>query len=168
MNGYEALYSRVYKRAWVGRTLDILSYALGGVIAVFFAVGMCFAFLSSIAFAAKYALLSLIPFLAVSIMRAKINSPRPYEVISVAALEWLRERGRVGKSFPSRHTASAFIVAGALLPILPTLSVLSMIFGVGIGACRVLCGRHFLRDVLAGGAIGALSGAVIAIILIYL
>jgi undecaprenyl-diphosphatase len=58
-------------------------------------------------------------------------------------------------SFPSGHTITAFAVALSLSRFYPDLAVGLLFCAISIGASRVLLGMHFLSDVLAGAAIGA-------------
>ena len=75
------------------------------------------------------------------------------------------------KSFPSRHTAFAFMSAGFLTTTffneypdsgwkIP-LCAISYTLAAGIGAARVFSGNHFLSDVLTGAAIGSVYGYLI-------
>jgi membrane-associated phospholipid phosphatase len=45
-------------------------------------------------------------------------------------------------------------------PVLPILSSVLLILGIALAASRVLLGIHFLRDVIAGAAIGIASGGI--------
>jgi undecaprenyl-diphosphatase len=63
-------------------------------------------------------------------------------------------------SFPSGHTITAFAVAVTLSHFYPSLALGLMFCAVSIAASRVLLGMHFLSDVLAGAAIGALLSLV--------
>jgi len=75
------------------------------------------------------------------------------------------------KSFPSRHTAFAFMSAGFLASTMFTawpdspwklpLSIAGYLLAAGTGTARVLSGSHFMSDVLAGAAIGSLYGYLI-------
>ncbi|MCL2319657.1 MAG: phosphatase PAP2 family protein [Treponema sp.] len=75
------------------------------------------------------------------------------------------------KSFPSRHTAFAFMSAGFVTATFFTeypdskwkipLSAAAYTLAVGVGAGRIFSGNHFLSDVLAGAAIGSLYGYLI-------
>jgi len=58
-------------------------------------------------------------------------------------------------SFPSGHTITAFAVALSLSHWNPDLAVGLLFCAISIAASRVLLGMHFLSDVLAGAAIGA-------------
>ena len=59
-------------------------------------------------------------------------------------------------SFPSGHTITAFAVALSVSHWYPDLAAGLLFCAVSIAASRVVLGMHFLSDVLAGGAIGAI------------
>jgi membrane-associated phospholipid phosphatase len=75
------------------------------------------------------------------------------------------------KSFPSRHTAFAFMSAGFLTSTFFTeypqsswkvpLCAISYTLAAGMGASRIFSGNHFISDVLAGAVIGSVSGYLI-------
>ena len=59
-------------------------------------------------------------------------------------------------SFPSGHTITAFAVAVSLSHFYPGLELGLLFCAVSVAASRILLGMHFLSDVIAGAAIGAL------------
>ncbi len=59
-------------------------------------------------------------------------------------------------SFPSGHTITAFAVSLSLAAFYPDLAIGLLFCAVSVAASRILLGMHFLSDVLAGAAIGAL------------
>jgi membrane-associated phospholipid phosphatase len=75
------------------------------------------------------------------------------------------------KSFPSRHTAFAFMSAGFFTSTFFTeypdspwkipLGVVSYFLAAGVGISRIFSGNHFTSDVLAGAAIGSVFGYLI-------
>jgi undecaprenyl-diphosphatase len=75
------------------------------------------------------------------------------------------------KSFPSRHTAFAFMSAGFLTSTFFTeypqsswkvpVCAVSYTLAAGMGASRIFTGNHFISDVLAGAVIGSVSGYLI-------
>lgn len=89
-------------------------------------------------------------FLGVSMFRKKLNRPRPYEVWNIRPLINKKTKG---KSFPSRHIFSIYMVAMAVLFIFPPLGILLLLLGVVLAAVRVVSGVHFLKDVIAGAGI---------------
>ena len=103
----------------------------------------------------RFALTCGVPFLLLSAARTRLDLPRPYEVYG---LEPLLPREGKGKSFPSRHVFSIFVIGTSLLFLVPWEGAALLILGVLLSAIRLLAGLHFERDVLAGAAIGVLSG----------
>ena len=75
------------------------------------------------------------------------------------------------KSFPSRHTAFAFMSAGFLTATFFTehpnspwkipLAAISYSLAAAVGTSRIFSGNHFLSDVLAGAALGSVYGYLI-------
>ena len=65
-----------------------------------------------------------------------------------------------GKSFPSRHTVSAFIIAMAFLYVNTNLGIIMLCLATAIGLTRILSGVHFVRDVVGGAAIGIFIGII--------
>ena len=100
------------------------------------------------------AFITFLPFLIVSLMRAKIKTSRPYEIYSFYEI---KPKDREGGSFPSRHVFSAFAVATLAAVYSVPLSVCLYIVGLCMWACRVLLGIHFFRDCLCGAIIGVVS-----------
>ena len=72
------------------------------------------------------------------------------------------------KSFPSRHTAFAFMSAGFLTSTFSTeypdsswkilIATVSYSMAVGVGITRIFSGNHFVNDVLAGALLGSVYG----------
>ena len=154
------LYERVYSRRLLTVALYYLSLLASLVIALSYAAVLCFELVRDLVYGAQFLAVTSIPFLLGTLLRHIINRPRPYEVLDTPLLEGLRAGGRRGESFPSRHTLSAMLIGSAICFIHLPLGIVLLGLGICVGACRVLLGYHFLSDVLAGGAIGALSGVV--------
>lgn len=98
-----------------------------------------------------------VTFLAVSVFRNLYNAQRPYELLEIKPLIHKDKRG---KSFPSRHVFSVFIIAMTFLWLLPAVGAAFLLIGILLACCRVIGGVHFPRDVLAGALMGILSGLV--------
>ncbi len=88
-------------------------------------------------------------------LRAALDRPRPYEVYGLAPLTPKDTRGR---SFPSRHLLSAAVIAAAGWWACPPLGFAMTVITLLLAPARVLAGVHFVRDVAAGAALGALLG----------
>ena len=98
-------------------------------------------------------------FVAVSFFRRRFNAPRSYECCAIAPLI---ARDGAGKSFPSRHTFSAFAIAASWFAASVPVAVVLLVAAGVLAVCRVLGGVHFPRDVVAGAFIGSATGALAA------
>lgn len=98
-----------------------------------------------------------VSFVTVSIVRAVINAPRPYEVFGTTPLI---NKKSGGKAMPSRHTFSVFIIAEAAMYISFPLGAAIAALGVLLAAGRVLLGVHFIRDVVVGFFAAAIFGLI--------
>ena len=105
----------------------------------------------------KFTLIPLCTLILISVIRLVINAKRPYEVYEYTPSV---NKNTVGKSFPSRHTVSAFIIAMAFLYINTSLGVIMLCLATAIGLTRILSGVHFVRDVIGGAAIGVIIGII--------
>lgn len=91
----------------------------------------------------------------VTVLRYIIDAKRPYEVYNYTPVV---SKNTKGKSFPSRHTASAFIIAMTFLYVETSLGVIMLIMATLIALTRVLSGVHFVRDVIGGALISIITG----------
>ena len=96
-------------------------------------------------------------FLGGTVLRAKLNFPRPYEQPGFVPLVAKETKGH---SFPSRHALSAAVLAMTWLRFFPAVGVAMVIITLLICALRVLVGVHSVPDVLFGAALGFGLGAV--------
>ena len=94
-----------------------------------------------------YVFISATGFVILSLLRKKINAPRPYE-------EWdikpLLDRDSPGQSMPSRHVFSATIISMACLHASLSVGVILLVLSALLGLVRVLGGVHFPKDVVVG------------------
>jgi len=94
-------------------------------------------------------------FLGVTLFRKAVNRPRPYEVL---AIEPLIRKEKSGESFPSRHVASAFIIAVTFSYIFLPLGIVVGVIAALIAVIRPLAGVHYPTDVLAGALFSLVTG----------
>lgn len=86
-------------------------------------------------------------FLIITGLRALVNTERPYEKGDAPNL---LDKQTKGRSFPSRHVASMFIIASSWLLVCEPVGIILCISGLAMGAIRVKGGAHYARDVVAG------------------
>ena len=86
-------------------------------------------------------------FVILSLLRKKINAPRPYEVWEIIPL---LDRDSPGQSMPSRHVFSATIISMACLHASLSVGVILLVLSALLGLVRVLGGVHFPKDVVVG------------------
>ena len=103
----------------------------------------------------RFTLIPLCTLILVTVARILINAQRPYEKYDYTPVV---HKSTKGKSFPSRHTVSAFIIAMAFMYLDVKLGVIMLVVATIIGIVRVLAGVHFIRDVISGAAMGLVIG----------
>lgn len=103
----------------------------------------------------KAVIVPAVTFAAATALRAVIDQPRPYEALGIEPLIYKETKG---KSFPSRHSASVFIIAMAYLHTNVWLGAGMFAIGFFIVLSRVLAGVHYEKDVLAGLLFSVLLG----------
>ncbi len=88
-------------------------------------------------------------FMTLTVFRAAVNRPRPYETFG---MEPVIPKETKGKSFPSRHVFSACMIALTYLCLVQPIGagILLLLAAVLIAVIRVLSGVHYLSDVLVG------------------
>lgn len=100
-----------------------------------------------------------ISFVVISLLRKAINAPRPYEVFQT---EPVLPKNTKGKSFPSRHVFSIFVIGATFFLALsnPAPGIVIGILGIFLAVLRVFLGVHFPRDVVAGCILGIAAGLI--------
>ncbi len=98
-----------------------------------------------------------VSFIFISQFRKKLSAPRPYEVYGFTPA---LEKDTVGKSFPSRHVFSIFMVACTYFQVSIPIGIIIMIMGLGLAVIRVVGGVHFIKDVVAGAIMAVLIGII--------
>jgi len=88
------------------------------------------------------------------LLKNLIRRPRPADAVESLSA-FIRPSDRF--SFPSGHTAAAFVFAVSVVAFFPVWVPLVFALAIAIGLSRVLLGVHFPSDILAGAVLG--SGA---------
>ena len=96
-------------------------------------------------------------FVILSLLRKKVNAPRPYEVWEIVPL---LNRDSPGQSMPSRHVFSATIISMACLHASLSVGVILFVLSALLGLVRVLGGVHFPKDVVVGYICGLAWGVI--------
>lgn len=106
-----------------------------------------------------------ISFILLTIVRAWINRPRPYEKFELSPVI---KKDTKGNSFPSRHVFSATIIAMTFLLMSPWswLGLLFLVLSITLAVVRVVSGVHYISDVVAGFCVAVLA-AVLGYLVIY-
>ena len=96
-------------------------------------------------------------FIIVTVFRYMLNRKRPYEHFDIPPVI---QKDTAGKSFPSRHVFSAFIIAMTYLcwsPLVWAGTVL-LVLAASMAVVRVISGVHYISDVAAGAVCGIAAG----------
>jgi undecaprenyl-diphosphatase len=88
------------------------------------------------------------------VVKQAVKRDRPCEIVP-AVHRRVRPSDRF--SFPSGHTAGAFVMATLVAGLYPALFPLAAGWALAVGFSRVYLGVHYPTDVLAGMSIGILS-----------
>ena len=158
---YPTIMSWVYSRPKLVLAIKWFEIAaVAFIIATYVLFGALMAIIDSPLRAIVYIIVTEVAFFAVSMMRVWLDFKRPYERYDTDALGIVIEKKRCGRGFPSRHVFSAFIIGVLLLPSLMPLGIAVLALGALMAFTRVVSGKHFLTDVLAGAGIGIVLGMV--------
>lgn len=96
-----------------------------------------------------------VSFVLVSLFRKFYSAPRPYEILDIQPLI---KKNTKGKSFPSRHVFSVFMIGMTYFYMYWPAGIAIGILGIALAYVRVVGGVHFPKDIAAGALIGILSG----------
>lgn len=94
-------------------------------------------------------------FIMVTVVRKRINRPRPYETWEI---EPLIAKDTAGQSLPSRHVFSAAVIGTVLLTVHYLLGILVLLLAIVLAFLRVIGGVHYPKDVIFGFLLGLLFG----------
>ena len=137
------------------RLVCLFNHTLTGFIFVLYPAFLLLLFLEGSTFFLRALLVPAVSFAAVTLFRRIFNAPRPYEKFGLPPAI---EKDTAGKSFPSRHVFSVFIIAATIFYVHPSAGIPLGLLGVVLAVLRVIGGVHEPRDVIAGALAGILCG----------
>lgn len=156
-NKYERITSFFKNNKAANTALKIIYKYLPLLIFILYPIGIVWVFFKQSEIFFQFVLVPLSVFLMITALRKLINEQRPYEKYGI---EPVFAKSTKGKSMPSRHTASAFIISMAMLRINPYLGIGFLFVSFIIMLSRVLAGVHYIRDVFVGMTISIVIGYV--------
>ena len=160
------LYRRVYAKPKTVFVLKLAGNLAVAIVALIFAfVPLAFVLRGDYIATLKYVTMAAAPFVLVSMVRYLIDCKRPYEILDCPELVEIMENKKKGKSFPSRHVFSAFLIGVLSFSYSFALGLCCVLLGLFMAVERVVLGIHFIRDVATGAVIGILSGIIGLIIM---
>jgi membrane-associated phospholipid phosphatase len=97
-------------------------------------------------------------------VKEMVQRGRPLEFIPDINV---REGSGTGLGFVSGHTAVAFAIATALMPVLGLRGRIAVyVLASGVGVARVVYGVHLPLDIVGGAALGIMCGCVVDLVLL--
>lgn len=143
----------------LNRSFRAISWSANGCLYPFLAlyVHLAFGLATSKPFLLSAALAFLLERLLYHFLKQAMKRDRPYEKIMDVQF---RVRPPDRFSFPSGHTASAFLMMTLLANTFPVLQIPTFCWATLVGIARVSLGVHYPTDVLAGALLGILAGQI--------
>lgn len=135
--------------------LALIDKLLVGVIAAAYGVTLIWLFATGNGHWLRFAIVPAFVLVLVTVVRKYVNAPRPYEAHDIKPLV---KPSTKGCSMPSRHVASAAIIACALGSVSPAIGIVAGLAACMVAYARVAAGLHYPEDVVAGACIACVCG----------
>ena len=106
--------------------------------------------------------------LALVLLKGRVRRPRPCDLAPPrrSDVKPLLYFSADRYSFPSGHSLNAFAIGSVLALSFPLVAAPLVLLAASVAASRMVLGLHFLSDVLAGAALGALIGGSVYLVLL--
>lgn len=154
---YKKMMDRMREHPGETKALIIFNKVLTGAVFLIYPLFLGMLILTRHSFARRAFVVPAVSFTVVSMFRRLLNAPRPYEKFGIAPA---MKKETKGKSFPSRHVFSVFVIAVTVFYLYPAAGAALGAAGTAMAALRVLLGVHEPRDVVAGALAGVVSGLI--------
>ena len=143
----------------LNRSFRFISWSANGCLYPF--LGLYISLVSSPATGKRFVLSIALAFslerLLYHLLKQSLKRDRPYErIIDVQS----RVRPPDRFSFPSGHSASAFLMMTVLTGFFPALQIPTLLWATTVGIARVYLGVHYPTDVLAGAVLGIFTARI--------
>ena len=106
----------------------------------------------------RFVMIPGVSFFLLSALREWINAPRPYDAENI---EPLIKKDKTGRSMPSRHVFSSFLIAMAWLKVCQPAGIPLLLVSAAEAYIRVAGGVHYPKDVIAGALAGIICGLIL-------
>lgn len=154
---YKAI-SESFRNELAEQAIIVMDKALVAIIAVVYIVSIVLLVVAGdLLRAIRMVVVPAITFALVSYLRNSWNAPRPYDIYNI---DPIIHKDTVGKSNPSRHVASAVIIACALAWLHLDWGVVAFAASAVVAFTRIVGGVHFPRDVAMGAGIALACGII--------
>ena len=151
MIAYKEITERIKNNNGLVTVLKVLDKAITYITILFYALYLIYGFRiipeDNGTLLYRSILVPAVAFLLVTLYRKHLSAPRPYEVYDFTPV---LDKDTKGKSFPSRHVFSIFMLAFTFGQTSILMLVVFTILGIGLAIIRVIGGVHFIKDVVAG------------------
>lgn len=162
---YEKQAAFYFKRAWARKALQAVNHAATLTIATgFFALLIYLSIKREWLNALFTATVCLAAYFAVTLLRYVFKRSRPYDEKGAGITPLFKKKDGTGKSFPSRHLTSAFVIGTVFLPYATWAAILIYALGSLLGYARYAAGLHYPTDLLAGALLGVFFGLLIFVL----
>lgn len=158
--GYQSWYETIsapFRSTSASSFVNILDKALVYIVAAAYVVALAVLAFSGDTRFWRALIVPAATFAIATALRRFIDAPRPYELYSIDPVIF---KGTRGKSMPSRHLASAVIIACALAWLNPIVGAVAFIASAVVAFTRIVGGVHFPRDIAAAALLSLACGLI--------
>lgn len=142
------------------KVLLLGNYALTFFFILIYGAFLLYAFIKPLSWdsLAKILLFPMLCLGLITVLRLAIQRDRPYSENGANITPLLQKSGKDNGSFPSRHTACAFVICFVLLAFFPWLGFALFPFALILAYARFALGLHYPTDLLGGAILGIACG----------